>query len=88
MQGAPATVDIAFHNEGPAISPQLLEHLYDPFRRGERRSIGLGLGLYIDQGIALAHGGVWKRSSMSHRVRRSLFACRASDDAPERAAGG
>jgi CheY-like chemotaxis protein len=46
------------HNEG-AIRPDVLPRIFDPFR-GERSSLssrGLGLGLYISQQIALAHGG-------------------------------
>jgi two-component system, sensor histidine kinase and response regulator len=42
------------------IPPEVLPHLFDPFRSGERdssRSEGLGLGLYIVQQIVLAHGG-------------------------------
>jgi signal transduction histidine kinase len=49
-------------NRGPPISPELLPHLFDPFRRGTEKKAspdgaGLGLGLYIVQQITLAHGG-------------------------------
>jgi len=46
------------HNDG-AIRADVLPRIFDPFR-GERSSLssrGLGLGLYISQQIALAHGG-------------------------------
>ena len=42
------------------IPPELLPHLFDPFRGGQRRpgrSEGLGLGLYIVQQIVQAHQG-------------------------------
>jgi signal transduction histidine kinase len=42
------------------IPPDLLDHIFDPFRGGgeaSARKDGLGLGLYIVQQIALAHGG-------------------------------
>ena len=42
------------------ISPDVLPHLFDPFRGGKRqdgRNEGLGLGLYIVQQIVLAHQG-------------------------------
>ncbi len=42
------------------IPPELLEHLFDPFRGGQRsagRSEGLGLGLYIVFQIIKAHRG-------------------------------
>jgi two-component system sensor histidine kinase/response regulator len=43
-----------------AIPPDVLPHLFDPFRGGGRqsgRSDGLGLGLYIVSQIVQAHGG-------------------------------
>ncbi|HTQ03207.1 MAG TPA: response regulator [Polyangiaceae bacterium] len=52
-------VCLSVHNDG-VIAPELLPTLFDPFRkRGTTRSKsrGLGLGLFISQQIALAHGG-------------------------------
>jgi nitrogen-specific signal transduction histidine kinase len=43
-----------------AIPPDVLPHLFDPFRGGGQqagRSDGLGLGLYIVSQIVQAHGG-------------------------------
>jgi two-component system sensor histidine kinase/response regulator len=52
---------ITVHNAG-AIPTELMPTLFDPFRRrwGDRpaSSKGLGLGLYISQQIAQAHGGM------------------------------
>jgi signal transduction histidine kinase len=42
------------------IPPELVNHLFDPFRGGQRpagRSEGLGLGLYIVYQVVKAHGG-------------------------------
>ncbi len=51
---------ISVHNEGPAISPDVLPHVFQPMSRGSeagRASRSVGLGLYIVSEIARAHGG-------------------------------
>jgi len=55
-------VVLAVHNEGPAIPAESQRHLFNPLTRriipeNKRTSAGVGLGLYIAQQIALAHGG-------------------------------
>jgi two-component system sensor histidine kinase/response regulator len=58
VEGAKDEVIAVIHNEG-AIRPEVLPRIFDPFR-GERSSLssrGLGLGLYISEQIAAAHGG-------------------------------
>ncbi|QRN98786.1 PAS domain S-box protein [Archangium violaceum] len=63
MQGEEDPVVLSIHNEGRPIPPELMLHLFDPFRRGkdagasDRLTTGLGLGLYIVQEIVHAHGG-------------------------------
>jgi PAS domain S-box-containing protein len=52
-------VTVEVHNEG-AIPSELLPRIFEPFRsgrHGEHRSEGLGLGLFIANAIARAHGG-------------------------------
>jgi signal transduction histidine kinase len=46
-------------NAGEQIPPASLEHIFDPYARGAHRANrqGLGLGLYISNEIAKAHGG-------------------------------
>jgi signal transduction histidine kinase len=42
------------------MDPRLLEHAFEPFRRGDASGNawgGVGLGLYIVNQIVLAHGG-------------------------------
>jgi two-component system sensor histidine kinase/response regulator len=55
----PHRVSISITSEG-AIPDAFIPQLFDPFRSGSapgRRSQGLGLGLFIVQQIATAHGG-------------------------------
>jgi PAS domain S-box-containing protein len=58
--GGPGEVVLEVHNEGPPIAPDLLPHVFEPYRhgdgqRGQRGS--LGLGLYIAHEIVHGHGG-------------------------------
>ena len=53
-------VIIEVRNAGPAIEPALMKRLFDPLRSSRKAQTDnghLGLGLYIAQKIALAHGG-------------------------------
>ena len=52
-----ATVEIAVHNGGSPIPPELLPIIFEPFERGSDDRGGLGRGLYIVREIARAHGG-------------------------------
>jgi signal transduction histidine kinase len=54
-----AWVAVSVANEGDPIPPDVLTTIFEPYRRASerRRSTGLGLGLYIVQEIARAHGG-------------------------------
>lgn len=62
LKGGPTVVELSVANTGPDIPGELMHLLFEPLRRhaiadaqGERES--LGLGLYIAQQVALAHGG-------------------------------
>lgn len=48
---------IAVHNSGTPIPPGKLDTLFDPYRRASSSRGGVGLGLYIVEQIARAHGG-------------------------------
>ncbi|MGY4492777.1 GAF domain-containing sensor histidine kinase [Pseudomonas sp. TE3610] len=51
--------ELSVHNQGEAIEPAIQAQLFQPFARraGSSPQSGLGLGLYIANQIALAHGG-------------------------------
>lgn len=48
---------IAVHNHGTPIAPDHLTSLFDPYKRAATSHGGVGLGLYIVEQIARAHGG-------------------------------
>jgi signal transduction histidine kinase len=54
-------VVLSVRNAGPAMPPEVLSHLFEPFSRApdekNRKASGLGLGLYISREIVRAHGG-------------------------------
>jgi signal transduction histidine kinase len=49
-------VVVSVRDQGPGIAPELIPNLFDQFMKGVK-SQGLGLGLYLARGIAIAHGG-------------------------------
>jgi signal transduction histidine kinase len=60
-------------SHGPEIPPSVLAHLFEPFAHGDEPRHGLGLGLYIVEQIALAHGG---RAEVSSSPRATTFTIR------------
>jgi len=57
-RGTDADVTISVHNAGAPIPPRLVPQLFEAFKRGKTQTKGTGLGLYIVQHVAAAHGGV------------------------------
>lgn len=59
LTDAEALVVLEVQNGGEPIPPDLLPHLFDPFRRGGGGNThgGLGLGLYIVEQVVKGHGG-------------------------------
>jgi two-component system CheB/CheR fusion protein len=60
LAAAGQTVSLITHNHGTAIPRSAMPTLFDPFTRADgqrRRGGGVGLGLYIVDQIARAHGG-------------------------------
>ena len=59
VEGRDHEIVIRIHNRG-VVPPEILPTIFDPFRgrqQGRGGSHGLGLGLFITQQIAAAHGG-------------------------------
>jgi len=67
-------------DEGPGLSGETLEHLYDRTWHARRSNrVGAGLGLAIARGIAMAHGG---RIEVDTRPGATTFALIVPRDAP------
>jgi signal transduction histidine kinase len=77
VASTPEALEIRVTNRGPAISPELMVHLFEPFQRGPgsiharapgatERARGLGLWLYIVREIVQAHRGSVTVTSTEH----------------------
>jgi PAS domain S-box-containing protein len=79
---------VTVHNEGTPIPPELLPHIFEPFRSGERHetsdSGSMGLGLFIVREIVRAHGGETSaRSDAEHGTTFTVkLPARSSSTAP------
>ncbi|HSS37590.1 MAG TPA: ATP-binding protein, partial [Polyangia bacterium] len=69
-EGRPEEVAVAVVNEGPGISPERQERLFEPFARGlDQDGEGLGLGLFIVRAVAASHGGTVDVTSSAVETR-------------------
>jgi len=68
----PGKAILAVHDEGPGLDKSQLNRIFAPFEQTERKSAGLGLGLYVGRQIAPIHGGyLWAESR--ERMNGSTF---------------
>jgi two-component system C4-dicarboxylate transport sensor histidine kinase DctB len=56
-EGRPAAARIAISNSGPAIAPEVLQRMFEPFVTTKPAGKGLGLGLMLSNHIARSFGG-------------------------------
>jgi signal transduction histidine kinase len=73
------SVSLVVRNGG-TIPPEVLAHLFDPFRGGQRagRAEGLGLGLYIVNQIVQAHQGAVEAATQNDETSFRIYLPRAS----------
>ncbi|GAB4061792.1 sensor histidine kinase [Uliginosibacterium sediminicola] len=57
MDAAADELVLEVSDQGPGVAPDVLEHIFEPFVRGESGSTGFGLGLSIVRRAIIAHGG-------------------------------
>lgn len=61
LAGDPEACVLRVCNRGPAMPPEVRDHLFEPFSRPpdekSRKGSGLGLGLFISREIVRGHGG-------------------------------
>jgi signal transduction histidine kinase len=89
LRGEPEVVVFQTRNGGPPIPREVLPHVFEPGRRGDARSGGLGLGLFIVQQIVLAHGGsIEVRSSEADGTVFTVVLPRKARHGPAAASAG
>jgi signal transduction histidine kinase len=81
LRGENSEVVLSVTNSGQPIDAQTLAQIFEPLRRGREHArmndAGLGLGLYIANEIAKAHGG---RILAKSEVTQTVFAVRLPRD--------
>jgi two-component system sensor histidine kinase KdpD len=79
-------IEISVEDEGPGISSDMRERVFERFYRAPRnqgadRAGGIGMGLAIAKGIVEAHGGrIWIENASSGQGARLVFTVPVGDD--------
>lgn len=71
--GTDARVKVVIADNGPGISPQIIEKLFDPFFTTKPVGQGTGLGLSISYGIVKEHDGAIRVESEAGRGARFII---------------
>ncbi len=59
----PKMVELSVADDGPGISPEVQQRMFEPFYTTKKEGEGTGLGLYICRSIVSDHGGqIWVES--------------------------
>lgn len=74
--GEAGTISVA--DEGPGVPAELAPHIFEPFWSGTGKTSGLGIGLYLANGVAEAHGEACGWNQASSTARYSRCACRSA----------
>jgi signal transduction histidine kinase len=78
LEGGPEAVVFSVTNQGVQIAPEYIASLFEPLNRAGRDDHdGLGLGLYIAQQVAVAHGGRIEATSSGTITRFTVTLPRA-----------
>lgn len=62
-------VTIAFHDTGPGIAPDVMEHIFEPFFTTKEVGVGTGLGLSVSQNLIAKCGGLLTAENTTEGVR-------------------
>jgi two-component system NtrC family sensor kinase len=83
--GALTTVEVS--DSGPGIPAEILPRIFDPFFTTKRAVRGVGLGLFVAEGIVRAHGGQIAAENRSGGGARFRVELPAAPPAPDDAGG-
>lgn len=79
-------VVVAFADSGPGLTPEVIEHIYDPFFTTKPKGKGTGLGLFVSRDIMVRLGG--RLSAANRPEGGAVFTVHLPLTGPPPAGGG